>query len=139
MKISTNLINKTIMAKNNKINTDAYTGNYSDESFKDKVKRVGQKMGGKLLFNALALYYVLKSPDVPLKVKGVITGALGYVICPLDLIPDIIPVGGYTDDLAALTVAVQTARAHITPEIQRKAEEKVYAIFGSMDDCNLVA
>ena len=51
------------MAKNNKISTEAYTGDYSDESFMDKVKRVGQKMGGKLLFNAFVLYYVLKSQE----------------------------------------------------------------------------
>lgn len=127
------------MARENNINTDAYAGNYSDESFMDKVKRFGKKMGGKLLYNAYILYYVLKSPDVPLKVKGVIVGALGYVIAPLDLIPDFIPLGGYTDDLAAITVAVQTARAHITPEIKRKAEEKVHAVFGSITECELAA
>ena len=85
---------------NKKIDTATYAGNYSDESFNHKVKRFGKKMGGKLLFNVYVLYYVLKSKDVPIKVKAEIIGALGYVIVPLDLIPDFIPVAGFADDLA---------------------------------------
>ena len=127
------------MENNNIPNTETYANNYSDESFMDKAKRFGKKMGGKLLYNAYVLYYVMKSPNVPLKVKGVIAGALGYVILPLDMIPDFIPVGGYADDLAAITAAVETARAYVTPDIQRKAEAKVYAVFGAATDCELVA
>lgn len=124
---------------NKKIDTAAYAGNYSDESFNHKVKRFGKKMGGKLLFNVYVLYYVLKSKDVPIKVKAKIIGALGYVIVPLDLIPDFIPVAGFADDLAAITFAVQVARAHITPDIQQKAEQKILEIFGSLEECELAA
>lgn len=124
---------------NKKIDTAAYAGNYSDESFNHKVKRFGKKMGGKLLFNVYVLYYVLKSKDVPIKVKAEIIGALGYVIVPLDLIPDFIPVAGFADDLAAITFAVQIARAHITPDIQQKAEQKILEIFGSLEECELAA
>jgi uncharacterized membrane protein YkvA (DUF1232 family) len=124
---------------NKKIDTAAYAGNYSDESFNHKVKRFGKKMGGKLLFNVYVLYYVLKSKDVPIKVKAEIIGALGYVIVPLDLIPDFIPVAGFADDLAAITFAVQVARAHITPDIQQKAEQKILEIFGSLEECELAA
>lgn len=124
---------------NKKIDTAAYAGNYSDESFNHKVKRFGKKMGGKLLFNVYVLYYVLKSKDVPIKVKAEIIGALGYVIVPLDLIPDFIPVAGFADDLAAVTFAVQVARAHITPDIQQKAEQKILEIFGSLEECELAA
>lgn len=122
-----------------KIDTADYAGNYSDESFNHKVKRFGKKMGGKLLFNVYVLYYVLKSKDVPIKVKAEIIGALGYVIVPLDLIPDFILVAGFADDLAAITFAVQVARAHITPDIQQKAEQKILEIFGSLEECELAA
>ena len=128
-----------IMAKNNKINTEAYTGNYSDESFKDKVKRVGQKMGGKLLFNAFILYYVLKSRNVPITVKLEIMGALGYVIFPADVIPDFVPVAGFSDDMMAIAYAIDRTRAYITPEIRRKAEQRVLDIIGSTSECTLAA
>ena len=119
------------------INTADYAKNYSDEALKDKITRFGKKMGGKLLYNVYVLYFVLKSKDVPIKVKLEIIGALGYVIVPLDLIPDFIPVAGFSDDLAAIAFAVHSARSHITPEIQHKAETKVYEKFGSLAECEL--
>lgn len=124
------------MAKR-KIDTAVYADKYSDESFKDKMKRFGKKMGGKLLYNVYVLYYVLKSRDVPVKVKAEIIGALGYVIMPLDLIPDFIPVAGFADDLAAITFVVQMSRAQITPAIQEKAENKVFEAIGSLEECEL--
>lgn len=126
------------MAKK-EIDTVVYAGNYSDEGFKSKMKRLGKKMGGKLLYNVYVLYYVLKSRDVPVKVKAEILGALGYVLVPLDLIPDFIPVVGFSDDLAAVAFAVHAARAQITPAIQQKAEKKVFKLIGSTDHCELAA
>lgn len=117
------------------IDTAPYAECFSDEGFKSKMKRIGKKMGGKLLYNVYVLYYVLKSRDVPVRIKAEIIGALGYVIVPLDLIPDFIPVVGFADDLAAITFAVQQAHAQITPGIQQKAEQKVYKLIGSTDEC----
>lgn len=126
------------MAKK-EIDTTKYADKYSDEGLMNKVKRIGKKMGGKLLYNVYVLYYVLKSRDVPVKVKAEIIGALGYVLVPLDLIPDFIPVAGFADDLAAVTFAVQAANAQITPSIQQRAETKVYNLIGSTDECELAA
>ena len=120
------------------IDTTVYADSYSDEGFKSKMKRLGKKMGGKLLYNAYVLYYVLKSRNVPVKVKAEIIGALGYVLLPLDLIPDFIPVVGFTDDLAAITFAVHQAHGQITPGIKRRAEAKVFKLIGSTDECELV-
>ena len=126
------------MAKK-EIDTAVYADSYSEEGFKSKMKRLGKKMGGKLLYNVYVLYYVLKSRDVPVRVKAEIIGALGYVLVPLDLIPDFIPVVGFTDDLAAITFAVHQAHAQITPGIQKKAEKKVFKLIGSTDQCELAA
>lgn len=126
------------MAKK-ELGTAVYADSYSDEGLMSKLKRVGKKMGGKLLYNVYVLYYVLKSRDVPVKVKAEIIGALGYVLIPLDLIPDFIPVAGFTDDLAAVAFAVHLARNQITPAIQQKAEEKVFKVIGSTDECELAA
>ena len=126
------------MAKK-EIDTSKYADSYSDEGLMSKVKRIGRKMGGKLLYNVYVLYYVLKFCDVPVKVKTEILGALGYVLVPLDLIPDFIPVSGLTDDLAAIIFAVHAAHAQIIPGIQQKAEKKVYNLIGSTDECELAA
>ena len=57
-------------------------------------------------------------------------GALGYFILPLDIIPDVILGLGFTDDLAALAWALFTLKKYITPEIERKARERLREWFG---------
>ena len=96
-----------------------YGDNYSDSGFWNKVKKLGKKV----LKPALQLYYVMKESSTPLDTKGLIIGALGYLILPIDLIPDFIPVAGYTDDLAALLAVVKMCKEHITPEIERKVRK----------------
>ncbi len=96
-------------------------------------------MGSKLVYNVLILYYVMMAPGVPLGIKTAIVGALAYVIVPVDLIPDFIPVAGYTDDMAAIVSAVGMVADLITPDIKRKAADKVRDIFGSTDGCDLAA
>jgi uncharacterized membrane protein YkvA (DUF1232 family) len=55
---------------------------------------------------------------------------LGYLIWPIDAIPDFIPVIGYMDDIAVVATALLTLVAHITPEIKKKAQEKLSEWFG---------
>ena len=66
--------------------------------------------------------------------RAKILGALGYFILPIDLIPDFIPVAGYTDDLAALVWGVYCVIKSITPEVKAQAAEKLHEWFGDFDD-----
>ena len=54
-----------------------------------------------------------------------IIGALGYMISPLDVIPDAIPIAGLTDDLAVLLFVLKKVWTDIDPEIQQKAKERL--------------
>lgn len=96
-----------------------YEKHYSDSKFWNKAKSLGKKV----LKPAVTLFYVMKSPDVPFKIKVAITGALGYLILPLDMIPDFIPVTGYTDDLAALVAVVTMCESYITPEVKKQVDD----------------
>lgn len=42
-----------------------------------------------------------ENPALPTSLKVLVVGAIGYIILPVDLIPDVIPVVGFTDDLAS--------------------------------------
>jgi uncharacterized membrane protein YkvA (DUF1232 family) len=44
--------------------------------------------------------------------KALIVGAIGYIILPIDLIPDMLPVVGYTDDLASAAGIVLAVAAY---------------------------
>jgi len=116
-----------------------YRENYSDAALWSKVSKCATKMGSMLVYNVLVLYYTLMSPGMPLDVKLKIVGALGYVIFPADAIPDVIPVVGFTDDLAAVAYVITSIMTHITPQIRERAAAKVRDIFGSDNGCVLAA
>ena len=79
-----------------------YSDKYSATGFVEKISHIAKRAGAKLVYAALILYYTLQSKDVPLKDKAIIIGALGYLISPLDVIPDAIPIAGLGDDVAVL-------------------------------------
>ena len=83
-----------------------YAGHYNENEFWEKLKKFARKAGIKVTYAALLLFYVLKSPGTSTKDRAKILGALGYFILPIDLIPDFIPIAGYTDDLAARKAAL---------------------------------
>ncbi|MBP3317935.1 MAG: DUF1232 domain-containing protein [Alistipes sp.] len=104
----------------------SYEKYYSESGFWKKAKSLGKKV----LKPALLLFYVMKSPSTPLAIKTAIAGALGYLILPLDLVPDIIPVAGYADDASALAATVKMCQAHITPQIEQQANAKLNDLLG---------
>jgi uncharacterized membrane protein YkvA (DUF1232 family) len=87
--------------------------------------------GKKTLFSALMLFHCLKDRDTPAWARGVILGALGYLILPTDLVPDIIPAAGYGDDWGAIVVALATVAAYIKDEHKARARAQLERIFRS--------
>ena len=87
--------------------------------------------GRNSLLTALTLFYCLQDRDTPAWAKGVIIGALGYLVLPTDLIPDLIPGIGYGDDWGALVAALGTVAAYIKDEHKTKAAAQVERLFGS--------
>ena len=79
-----------------------YKDKFTQNGFVEKIYRIAKRAGVKLVYAALILYYTLESDRVSIKDKAIIIGALGYLISPLDVIPDAIPIAGLGDDLAVL-------------------------------------
>ena len=100
-----------------------YAREYDERSFWEKVRRFALKAGKHVIREAMVLYYCLRDPDTPGRAKAIIIGALGYFILPFDCIPDLIPVAGFTDDLAVLIIATKTVLAHVKPEHRARAKE----------------
>lgn len=114
-------------------NIEQYQKHYSESGLFNKIGKVCKKAGMKAIYYVLLLYYVLIDENTPLKHKGIIIGALGYFILPVDLIPDFIPVAGFADDIAALTACIKTVMNNITPDIKRKAVQKLTDWFVNVD------
>ena len=107
-----------------------YEQHYNDSSFLDKVTKYGKLIGINALYKAVQLWFVLQKPYVPASTKAVIMGALGYLIAPLDFLPDLMPVLGYTDDFVAITFALIKVQGYIDEEVERKSKNLLTKIFG---------
>jgi uncharacterized membrane protein YkvA (DUF1232 family) len=50
-----------------------------------------------------------------LQVRATLIGALAYFVLPLDAIPDVMPMLGFTDDAVVLATAIKLVANHMTP------------------------
>jgi len=102
-----------------------YSSKFSQSDFVEKIARIAKRAGAKLVYAALILYYTLQSDKISKTNKAMIIGALGYMISPLDVVPDAIPIAGLTDDLAVLLFVLKKVWTDIDPDIQLKAKERL--------------
>jgi len=107
-----------------------YADNYSEENLLHKISKFGAHIGLELLYKVAQLWCVLQKPEVPAKDKALIMGALGYLISPLDFIPDLTPVLGYSDDLVAITFALLKVQGYIDDEVKAEAKALLAKVFG---------
>lgn len=108
-----------------------YGASYSDRGLMNKVIEYATVIGKELIFKILQLWYVLQKPEVPMEIKAIVIGALGYFISPVDVIPDFIPGIGYTDDAAVIAFALLVAAMYVDEDVNEKARKKMESIFGA--------
>lgn len=103
---------------------------FTDSGFWNKVKLFGRQAGREVIERALWLYYAAQQPNTPKWAKSVILGALAYFISPLDAIPDLTPLVGFTDDLGALAAALTMVTLYIDDGVKALAADKLASWFG---------
>ena len=102
-----------------------YANKFSQTDFTEKIARIAKRAGSKLVYADLILYYTLQSDKVSAANKAMIIGALGYLISPLDVVPDAIPIAGLADDLGVLIFVLKKVWTDIDPSIQERSKEKL--------------
>lgn len=107
-----------------------YEKHFSSEAFFKKIGKYAKEAGIKAIYSGLLLYYAFESPKTPKKAKVIIIGALGYLIFPLDIVADIIPVVGFVDDLGVLGFALAQVAMNIDDTVKQKAKDKLKDLFG---------
>ena len=114
---------------NNQTNkkTDVYEAEVIDSSVINEgvLKKVLLKAGRAIAQPALEAFEIIMDNSTPYQVRVSMIAALSYLIMPLDLVPDLIPVAGFSDDLVALTAVISLWSNHITPEIRLRAKQKL--------------
>lgn len=125
------------MDVNEEVKDQKYTEAYSETKLFEKIIKFAKKAGIKVIYLALLLFFTLQQSTTPLLAKSAIVGALGYFIFPLDLIPDVIPIVGFSDDLTAMLSALAAVALYVNEDTKLKAKAKLHDWFGNYDESEL--
>jgi uncharacterized membrane protein YkvA (DUF1232 family) len=88
-----------------------------------KLRRVAARLP--FAEDLLAAYYCAFDRETPLQVKAALVAAIGYFLLPADLMPDVMPLLGFTDDAAVLAGAIRMVAAHLQPEHREAARRAI--------------
>lgn len=109
--------------------TSDYSRYYTPEALTTKIRKFAKKAGSKVTYYVLLLYNVMNNKSTPVSARLYIAAALGYFILPTDIVPDLLPILGFTDDLGVLLFALKKVADHVTPEIKLMSKEKCLQLF----------
>lgn len=115
---------KKAMRKANELGERA--GEKDIQELDSKLPAMKRGVIAKIWDKVLFLWEQTKSPEVPLRLKVVIVGALLYLVLPLDVVSDAIPGLGLLDDMTVILAVVREVTKYTLPKIEKKLEQKFY-------------
>lgn len=104
------------------IDTDVLESTVVDEHL---LFRLLRRAGRTLARPALECFELLLDGSTPHQVRLTMLAALTYLLMPLDLIPDFIPVAGFSDDLVAITALLGLYQRHLNADIRIRAQRRL--------------
>lgn len=107
-----------------------------EEKFNKKAEKLGATWEkARLLFDMLKDYKAGRYTDVPWKVIAAIVFAIVYFFWPFDVIPDILIVLGYTDDIAVFMLVfsqfnsqIEAYKAWRAKQLQKASEKDIIEV-----------
>ena len=120
------------------LSPEDYSEHYSEHSFWVKLARFAGFAGYEVVEKALWLYYAADRPETPKWAKATVYGALAYFVLPADVVADILPIAGYTDDLAVLVVACTTIASYVDGDVRQRARRTLARWFPLVPDADTV-
>lgn len=106
----------------------------------DRTSAFARSAGRATTRPVLLLYYVMRSKETPKKDKLLIFSSISYLVFPIDIL-DVrrLPIIGWCDELASISLAYQKVRKHITPEMEAKVDAILDRWFPEYTPCELIA
>lgn len=89
--------------------------------FMARLKRVAKRIP--FAEDLLAAWFCARDPATPRRVRMTLLAALGYFVLPIDALPDIMPLLGFTDDAAVIAAAIAAVAGSITTEHRERAKK----------------
>ena len=93
----------------------------------------------KLKNETYAIYLACKDSRVPWYARALAAVVVAYALSPIDLIPDIIPVIGYLDDLILVPLGIALVLRMIPPDVLAECREKAEAAMAQTTPTSRIA
>ena len=93
----------------------------------DQLKRRARQ----LKVEVYALYLAYRDPRVPWYARLFAAAVVAYAFSPIDLIPDVIPVLGYLDDLILVPLGIQIALKLIPPVVMAESRAQAQSVLAA--------
>jgi uncharacterized membrane protein YkvA (DUF1232 family) len=106
----------------------------SPEIIINRLRKRTHAIGISLLYSALLMFYAWRRDDTPAWAKRIVVGAFVYLFAPIDAVPDLAPIIGYTDDLGVLAYGLVMIAAYINHDIRTSARQTLNAWIGQTDE-----
>ncbi len=87
--------------------------------------RLLRRAGRSVARPAIECLELVLDAQTPLQVRLTMVAALTYLLMPLDLIPDFIPVAGFGDDVVAMTALLGLYRTHMSEAVRARAQRRL--------------
>ena len=107
--------------------------------FAAKILQSWKRRADQLRAETYAIYLAYKDPRVPWYAKLLIACVIGYVLSPIDPIPDFIPILGYVDDLILVPIGIALVIKMIPLAVLAECREKARAAIAQKRPRNWVA
>ena len=78
----------------------------------------------KLPTYARIVWGILRDPRTPIGLKAILAAAVAYVVSPLDLVPDAIPILGQADDLTVVLLVLDLFIQNAPADVRRDHMER---------------
>lgn len=96
-----------------------------EKTFWRKMKNSVKKAGEEIAVMGIKSWIAMADSNTSVRHKAILGGALAYFVLPTDMVPDVLAGVGFTDDMAALTLAANSVGNAITDEHEEQAREKL--------------
>ncbi|EJG1710472.1 DUF1232 domain-containing protein [Vibrio parahaemolyticus] len=96
-----------------------------EKTFWRKMKGSVKKAGEEIAVMGIKSWLAMTDSNTEVRHKAILGGALAYFVLPTDMVPDVLAGVGFTDDMAALTLAANSVGNAITKEHEAQAREKL--------------
>ena len=108
-------------------NYEKYSKEYDESVFQKIVKKLPRKISEPFM----KIFYIMKCPEITAAEKAWCVAGLGYVVLPLDIIPDVIPVIGWLDDLGVVAMLLAKFNGYAKTEW---VQQQIAAFYGDEID-----